>query len=197
MDLQKIVVKFFAEDPRAVKIESFIPVFHRWIQKHAVDGMLVDVADYGHLPQSPGVVLVAHEADYSMDATEGPLGLLYNRKTAAPGRLSDRIGAAFKAALGACVKLENEPEFQGRLKFKAGEALFIANDRLNAPNSEEAFQALRSDLASALSKVFPSNFDLRRDAADPRSRLTVQVSSREPVRDVALLLSRLGEAAPT
>ncbi len=192
MDLHKVAVKFFATDASAVRLDEFIPVFHRWIQKHAVEGMLIDVADYGHLPQGPGVVLVAHEADYSMDSSEGPLGLLYNRKTAEKGRLSDRIAAAFKAALGACVKLETEPEFQGRLKFKAGEALVLANDRLNAPNTEEGFQALRSDLAAALSKVFPTNFDIRRVSEDARERLSIQVTSREPVADVSSLLARLG-----
>lgn len=192
MDLHKFCVKFFAEDPSAVKLDAFIPVYHRWIQKQAVEGMLVDVADYGHLPQSPGVLLVAHEADYCMDAMEGPLGLLYNRKSASAGRLSDRITSAFRAALGACVKLENEPEFLGKLKFKAGAPVFIANDRLNAPNTEEAFQALRSDLAAALAKVFPSNFELRRASPDPRNRLTVQITSAEPVRDVSSLLARLG-----
>jgi septum formation topological specificity factor MinE len=192
LDLNKVVVKFFAERPEAVTFEEFIPVFHRWIQKHAVEGMLIDVADYGHLPQGPGVGLIAHEADYFIDTMEGPLGLLYNRKTAAEGRLSDRIAAAFKAALGACMKLETEPEFQGRLKFRAGEALVVANDRLNAPNTEEGFQALRSDLAAALSKVYPSNFDMQRISLDDRERLTIQVSSREPVPDVASLLAHLG-----
>ncbi len=192
MDLQKVVVKFFAADPASVKLDEFIPVFHRWIQKHAVDGMLIDVADSGHLPQGPGVALVAHEADYFMDTMEGPLGLLYNRKISSSGRLSDRIASAFKAALSACVKLETEPEFQGRLKFRASEALFLANDRLNAPNTDEAFQALRSDLSAALSKVYPTNVELRRVSEDPRSRLTVQVASREPVPDVTSLLARLG-----
>jgi hypothetical protein len=192
LDLQKVVVKFFAERPDAVTLEEFIPIFHRWIQKHAVEGMLIDVADYGHLPQGPGIALVAHEADYFIDRMEGPLGLLYSRKAPSTGRLSDRIAAAFKAALGACMKLETEPEFQGRLKFKAGEALFIANDRLNAPNTEEAFQALRPELAAALAKVYPGNTDLRRHTDDPRSRLTVSVSSREPLPDVSTLLSRLG-----
>ncbi|MBI3854748.1 MAG: hypothetical protein HY293_03555 [Planctomycetes bacterium] len=191
MDLHKFCVKLFAENPAAAPPEAFIPVFHRWIQKQAVEGMLVDVADYGHLPQSPGVVLVAHEADYCMDSMEGPLGLLYNRKTSAPGRLSDRIAGAFRAALGACVKLENEPEFQGKLKFRAGAAVFIANDRLNAPNTEESFQALRSDLAAALAKVYPSNFELSRISADPRARLSVQVTSADPGRDVSSLLARL------
>ena len=190
MDLHKFCVKIFVENPAAVRLDSFIPVYHRWIQKQAVEGMLVDVADYGHLPQSPGVMLVAHEADYCMDSMEGPLGLLYNRKAHAAGRLSDRIAAAFKSALGACVKLENEPEFQGKLRFKGGSAVFIANDRLNAPNTEEAFQALRSDLAAALAKVYPSNFELSRSTADPRSRLTVHITTSQP-SDAASLLARL------
>ena len=101
-----------------------------------------------HLVESDARALLLL-GEFRAGGAQGPLGLLYNRKTPAPGRLSDRIGAAFKAALGACVKLENEPEFQGKLKFKAGEALFIANDRLNAPNTEDAFEVLRSDLASA------------------------------------------------
>jgi hypothetical protein len=191
MDLHKFCVKIYAEDPGATRLDAFIPVFHRWIQKQAVEGMLIDVADYGHLPQGPGVLLVGHEADYAMDGMEGSLGMLYTRKTSVGGRLSDRIAGAFWAALGACVKLENEPEFQGRLKFDARRALFIANDRLNAPNTEEAFQALRSDLAAALAKVFPSNVELRRASSDPRSRLTVQVTSLDPVRDVSALLARL------
>jgi len=192
MDLHKIVVKFFAADAASVKLDEFIPVFHRWIQKHAVEGMLIDVADYGHLEQGPGVVLVAHEADYFMDTMEGPLGLLYNRKASSAGLLSDRIAAAFKAALGACAKLQAEPEFQGRLRFRAGEALFLANDRLRAPNNDAAFQALRSDLAAALGRIYPSAVDLRRVSADPRSRLAVHVNSREPVADVTSLLARLG-----
>jgi hypothetical protein len=191
MDLHKFCVKFFAVDPSAVRLDAFIPVYHRWIQTQAVEGMLVDVADYGHLPQGPGVVLVAHEADYIMDSMEGPLGLLYSRKTSSGGRLSDRIAQGFRAALGACVKLENEPEFQGRLKFKAGGALFIANDRLNAPNSEEGFQALRSDLGAALAKVYPSSVEIRRISTDPRARLTAEIASLDPVSDLSALLARL------
>jgi hypothetical protein len=190
MDLHKFCVKFFAENPRAVALGDVIPVYHRWIQKQAVEGLLVDVADYGHLPQSPGVMLVAHEADYCMDSMEGPLGLLYNRKTGSAGTLADRITAGFKAALGACVKLENEPEFQGKLRFTASSPIFIANDRLNAPNTEESFQALRTDLAAALARIFPSTVELRRTSTDPRSRLTVQITSSQPA-DVASLLARL------
>lgn len=190
MDLHKYCIKFFVENPDAVALGNVIPVYHRWIQKQAVEGMLVDVADYGHLPQSPGVLLVAHEADYAMDSMEGPLGLLYGRKSGPEGRLSDRIAAGFKAALGACMKLENEPEFQGKVRFKAASPIFIANDRLHAPNTEETFQALRSDLSAALARVYPSAVELRRTSADPRDRLTIQITSSQPA-DAASLLARL------
>jgi hypothetical protein len=166
-----MAVKVFVADPSAVVLETFVPVFHRWIQEHRVPGILVDVADYGHLPRSPGVVLVSHEANVAMDATEGPPGLLYTQKTALEGAFADRIKAVLKSALDACAKLEEEPEFKGALKFRRDEVLFLSNDRLAAPNTEEAFAALRPALASAF-----GTSKLSRDASDPRRRLAVQVS---------------------
>lgn len=174
MEAQKFGVKFFAEDPRAVKAEEFIPVFHRWIQTRRVEGILIDVADYSHLPEGPGVVLIGHEADYFMDASEGPLGLLYNRKQPLAGSPSERIGGAFRAALRACELLEED--FEGRLKFRRDEALFLVNDRLLAPNTEETFAAARPHLGGALASLFPGRkVDLRRMEGDPRRRFAVRV----------------------
>ena len=173
-DLQKMAVKLFAEPAARLDLRDLIPVFHRWIREHAVEGVLVDVADYSHLPQSPGVVLVAHEADWAVDAAEGPLGLLYVRKAPRPGDLRARIAGAFKAAREACVKLQSDPALGGRLKFRAAEGLFIANDRLLAPNDAATWEALRPDLQAAATEVL-GPVALARDAADPRRRLTVQV----------------------
>jgi len=192
LDLQRIVIKFFAVNPAPADPGTFIPILHRWIQTRRVEGMLVDVADYGHLPDGPGVVLIGHEADYFLDSMEGPFGLLYSRKAPLSGSLADRIRAAFRAALVACARLEEEPEFKGTLKFKAGEPLFIANDRLLAPNTEETFAALRPELEGALRSIYGgAQVALVRDARDPRSRLTVRITTSEPV-EVATLLSRIG-----
>ena len=192
MGLQKLVVKFFAENPASVKLEEFIPVFHRWIQERRVGGILVDVADYAHLPDGPGVVLVGHEADYFMDSAEGPLGLLYNRKMPLDGGGPERILAAFRAVLDGCAKLEAEPEFKGRLKFKTGEALFIINDRLAAPNSDETLAAVKPDLEAALSKLYPgARPNLGRAGSDARERFGVRIAVPEK-SDVAALLARLG-----
>jgi hypothetical protein len=145
------------------KLEDFIPVFHGWIQRKAVDGLLVDVADYSHLPNSPGVVLVGHEADRAMDLVEGPLGLLYLRKR--PGA---SMKDAWRATLDSCAKLEDD--LKGRLSFTLEDALFIANDRLAAPNDEAGWKAVEPELRA----LFPTAA-LARASSDPRERLMARI----------------------
>src|SRR5438128_6018693 len=118
VDLHKFGIKFFAAPPTEVRLAEFIPVFHRWIQNHVVEGLLIDVADYSHIVDGPGIVLVAHDGNYAMDETGGRLGLLYVRKQPLAGDLAVRLARAAEIALEACGELEGAPEFAGRLKFR-------------------------------------------------------------------------------
>ena len=79
---QRIDVRFLVSpDPRApVDLEPFIPLFHRFIQQGALEGMLIDVADYAHVPGGPGVLLVGHDVDYAIDSNRGRASLLVTRK---------------------------------------------------------------------------------------------------------------------
>ena len=70
--IQHVRVKIFARE--SVDLGAAIPVFHRWIQDRVCPEMLIDVADYRHVPNGPGVVLMGHEASYSLDNTKGRLG---------------------------------------------------------------------------------------------------------------------------
>jgi hypothetical protein len=54
VQLQKINIKFFVAEPNRVSMDSFVDVFHSWIQ--ASDGEYYDIADYGHVPAGPGIV---------------------------------------------------------------------------------------------------------------------------------------------
>lgn len=168
-ELQKFGIKVFAKGGASVELDAFIPVFHRWIREHRVPGTLVDVADYGHLPKGPGVVLVGHEADFYIDSMEGPLGLLYSRKLPQPGTFAERLRASLQVAREACAALEAEPELEGRLAFDPADLLFLSNDRLAAPNTEEAFAALRPDLEAVFGRS-----GLRRETGDPRRRLAAR-----------------------
>src|SRR4051812_9111431 len=133
MDSSKLSIKLFVADGSKLgEITDFVPVFHSWIQTHAIAGhLLIDVADYAHVHDGPGIVLVAHEANYSLDSLKGRLGLTYQRKQAINGTPSERIRVVYQNALAAAKLLED------RLSFRMDELEFKIHDRLSAPNTTE------------------------------------------------------------
>src|SRR5579871_4261961 len=137
--IQHINIKIFVKRPSSVKLSDAVPVFHRWIRDSLCPEMLIDVADYEHVHEGPGILLIAHEANYSLDQRDGRLGLLYNRKAALDGTFQDRLAQAHKAALAACDRIEQEPEFRGSLIFDRNSIEFFVNDRLLAPNTDETW----------------------------------------------------------
>ena len=87
MELQKLNVKFFVEQPNPIALTDFIEIFHSWIQ--ATDGVYHDVADYSHMQAGPGIVLVANEAHLSIDETGNRRGLLFSQKAPLDGSNQD------------------------------------------------------------------------------------------------------------
>jgi hypothetical protein len=193
MELQKLNVKFFVAEPDQVPLTTFIDIFHSWIQ--ATDGIYYDVADYSHMQAGPGVLLIAHEANISIDETSGRRGLLYNRKQLLDGSNRDRLSRVFKTALEYCRRIEEEPSLKGRIKFRANEALFLINDRLLAPNTEETFRAVRPDLEELARTMYGgADFVLEHDSQDPRKRFSVHIET--PLSfDVVELLRNLGHGS--
>ena len=172
MDLYRLGIKLFAVDPSVIRVKDFVPVFHSWIQKQCVDGhLLVDVHDYSHIQNGPGILLVAHEGNFCTDMADGKLGLAYFRKQPAGASFENQLDAALKTAQQAVALLEKEPVFKGRLRFRKDELLVIANDRLLAPNDASTFSTLKPSLA----RVFGSNAKLVHANANPKDRLTVRV----------------------
>src|SRR5438105_13367664 len=114
--MQHVHIKIFA-DRADIQIGDAITVFHQWIQDRVVPELLIDVADYKHVPDGPGVILIGHEANYSLDETDGRLGLLYNRKAAVEGKAEAVLRQAFDAALSAARHLEAAAPFAGKLHF--------------------------------------------------------------------------------
>jgi hypothetical protein len=183
--LQHVNVKIFAAGP--VDLAAAVPVFHRWIRESACEELLIDVTDYRHVLDGPGVILVGHEANYSLDNSRGRLGLLYNRKAPVSGGPQDVIEQALRSALAACRLLEDEPEFGGALAFNAGEIELTVNDRLLAPNTEESFRELKPAIERALDAVYgPGRRTIER-AGEPRERLRIAIHAGRRIRvaDVA------------
>ena len=154
--LQRFSLKLFADPASAGAPSTVIPVFHRWIQEHAVPGLLIDVADYTHLVDGPSVLLVAHEAHYALDETGGRPGLSYARKQPLEGTFGERLATAAAALITASRRLEQDTSRMtgGGVTFRTNEIEFVANDRLAAARSADTESALREALAGFGRRLF-------------------------------------------
>lgn len=174
MELQCINVKIYVEGEMGLDPERFIDLFHGWVGPQVMDEMLVDVADYTHVPNGPGVLAIGLECDYSMDKADGKWGMRYNRKAPLDGDNASRLSTSFASAAKGCEKMEKE--FEGELKFSRREFEIFVNDRALAPNTAETFAACREELESALTKVLGHDeFSLTHDE-NPRGRFRVFVT---------------------
>lgn len=151
--MDHINVKILASPGAAVDWPALIPVFHRWIQKGVFAEILpIDVADYSHVPQGPGILLIGHHAAISLDNRENRLGLLYNRKTAVAGDVAEKVRLSRDGALAAARRLSEEPELRGLLHFDESNWEIFVNDRLLAPNTAETWAKVRPELE----RLYPS-----------------------------------------
>lgn len=173
--MHHINIKIIGGTPGDIRVADAIPVFHRWIQERKLPELLIDVADYSHVPAGPGVLLIGHEANYSLDLTRNRLGLLYSRKAIAEGSSREQLAEALDHAGQACRMLESEPEFLGKLHFSGDELELTLNDRLLYPNTVETFEALEPELRSFFHDHFAGAPFLMTRAEDPRERFRVNV----------------------
>ena len=160
MNLQKINVKIYLEKGQEIPMNTFIPIFHRFIQKNLLEGMLVDVAEYTHVHEGPGVLLIAHEGNYSVDETEGRRGMLYNQKRAPAKGGEDHLKTALRRALKACEVLEKKPELAGKLKFNPSRLRIFVNDRLETSNKNRGFSELEEVIRPLFEKLSGSSIKL-------------------------------------
>lgn len=185
MDLQKLNVKVFVEPSGNVALTDFIEIFHSWIQ--ASDGVYHDVADYSHMQAGPGIVLVANDANVSIDEAGDRRGLLFSQKAPLAGSNQDKIRTVIRAALDNCHKLEAEPALKGKLRFAANEAVLSLNDRLAGENSPAAFDALKGDVEVVAKELFGGvAVSVERDS-EARRQLNWHVKSAAAIDSVQAL----------
>jgi hypothetical protein len=186
MELQHVNVKLFVDAPDET-LELLIPVFHHWIQQKPLEELLLDVADYRHVYGGPGVVLIGHEANYSLDNTDNRLGLLYNRKTPLEGTNQDRLKQATLSALGALQRLEAEPKLKGKIRFDGRKMELFINDRLLAPNVPETRAAFEPELKAFGAALFAGSDYTASYEEDPRRRFGAMLQVAQPITAERLL----------
>jgi hypothetical protein len=186
MKATKFQVKIYAKSGD-IELEKLIPVFHDWIREKKIpDELLIDVADYAHVPQGPGVVLIGHQSDYYLDVADDRPGLLYSRKRGFDGDLQAGVDDAFRRALQACRLLEEEDRLG--FEFSTAELLFRVQDRLRAPNEDTTYDAYKPALEKAANAFFGSAPSLER-LGGPREPFAVRIDTGSAA-SVAEALSR-------
>ena len=192
VELQHINVKLLLKYSSDLSLDAVVPILHGWIQEQAFDELLIDVADYQHVKDGPGVVLIGHEADYSLDNTDGRLGVRYNRKAPFAGSNLDRLIQATRSALLACQRLEQDEIPNGKFAFNGHAIELAVNDRLIAPNSEETRLALDPELRAFLVKLFAGTKYSLSYETDPRRLFGATVHSERAFSTEELLQNLSG-----
>ena len=178
MQFQHINVKIFVDGELGVPLARFIEVFHGWVAGQAFDEMLIDVADYRHVPDGPGVVMVGLESDWSIDQTGGRFGLRYNRKAALEGTNDDRFRHALRQAAKVCAMLEEK--FAG-LRFSRTEFELFVNDRALAPHTPEGVESFKIAIGSFLKNSLGQAKFEATFPTDPRSLVGAIVRLPAPI----------------
>lgn len=187
MNLQHVNVKLMLDSPADADLAALIPIFHAWIQGQVFEELLLDVADYRHVPAGPGVVLIGHQANYSVDNTDNRLGVRYNRKAELDGQNQDRLEQAMRAAVIACQRLEAEATVAGKFHFNGRELEIFINDRLLAPNSEPTFAEARPDLQRFAERLFGGPQYSLTHNPDPRKLFGVSIKASDSFSLTTLL----------
>ncbi len=171
MDATKLQIKLYADNLAESDIEQFVVVFHRWIRESVLDELMIDVADYTHVPEGPGILFVGHGSDYFVEVgPENRPGLLYSRKRALPEG-AKIVEDSLRRALNAAKLLSQEGP---KPSFGTSEILIRIPDRLHVTNDDAAFDAVKGEVAAALSEVFDGKqFELVREG-DAREPLTIR-----------------------
>ena len=174
IELQHINIKLYLNDKDA-DLAPVIPIFHSWIQDQIFEELLIDVADYRHVHHGPGLMLIGHEADYSLDQTSGVLGLRYNRKVPLAGTNLERLTQATRATLVAAQRLEIDTGLNGKLNFNGQDIQLLVNDRLLAPNDETTRDSVKPDFQACASKLFDNSGYSLSFETDPRHLLSATI----------------------
>jgi len=186
---KRIGAKVFASEPeKPVDHHAFIAVFHGFIREKGVEGLLLDVADYAHVPEGPGVVLIGHDVDYGIDQTGGRAGLLAVKKRIEGGELAPRLADAARLSLACARAVEQDGSTGVTFAPAAIEIQFI--DRLAHGNSDAGFASVKAELEALAKRVFGDGGQVERaDADDPRRPLAARLSG--DAADLDSLIGRL------
>jgi len=184
---ERLQLKLYLEPSEHFELEALIPVFHRFIREQLIKELMIDVVDYSHVPDGPGVVLIGHAADYYVGALDGAYGLVYSRKRGGPGP-EGRLEDALRRLINAARVLEQEGGL--KLRFKSGQLGLRLTDRLHAPNDDATFAETKAEVLALFGRIYGGEIGVERLPAS-KEPLSLRISA-ESAPSLEALLEKLG-----
>ena len=183
---QRLAVRF----PLRTRIEDLEPaitVFHRCIQRGWLEGRLIDVADYRHVPAGPGVMLVGHDVEYALSHESLSLTRKRSSDDDAATQLTDLVRMAAVAVEAFA--------YDGTLQVDAdlGRATVTLLDRalVHAIDGEPG-EVLADAVAPALEAAWGTRPRVRTTRTDDARRAPTAVADAAQDAAAADVLERLG-----
>ncbi|HEY3665130.1 MAG TPA: hypothetical protein VGL19_03980 [Polyangiaceae bacterium] len=190
---ERLQLKLFLEPSTHFELEALIPVFHRFIRDQVIKELLIDVVDYSHVPNGPGVVLIGHFADYYVGALDGAYGLVYSLKRGGPA-VEPRLSDSLRRVVNVARLLEQESGLN--LRFKSGELSLRLTDRLHAPNDDAAFASAKTEVESLFGRIYGGTVLVQR-LPETRGPLGLSIKASASPALEALLEKLGGPPGPT
>lgn len=167
---------FEALFPELLGKDSLPQLLHSFIQEQAIPGhLLLDVHDYRHVPEGPGLLLVAYEGIFGVaERPDNGVTVSYTRRRPQPGySLRDLLQLGFSQPLELARRISwRSPE---QSPPEPAEIVFFSHDRLLAPNDDATRAALRACLKEFLTPVLGRRPDFQAsEKPDPRDRLQLK-----------------------
>ncbi len=179
--LQRLDIKLYLTlEPGLTQDEVWtrlIAVFGRW--RHDESEELIDLQDYAHVPNGPGIVLVSKRWVLSIDWSDGQAGILLPMRRGLEGTLSERFARATRVLLEKATRLLAEEELEEVMKPRCGELSIAVNDRVLYPDPDAADAELRPEVEKLITKLYAgASCELER-ASDSDSRLKYRARAQD------------------
>jgi hypothetical protein len=184
---ERLQLKLYLEPSEHFEVEALIPEFHRFIRDQLIKELLIDVVDYSHVPDGPGVVLIGHGADFYVGTLDGAYGLVYSRKRGGPGP-DGRLEDALRRLIDTARLLEQENGL--KLRFRTNQLSLRLTDRLHAPNDDATFAATKAEVEALFARVYGADVAVERLPASKEPLCLRIEASNSP--SLEALLERLG-----
>ncbi len=155
--LQKYDLKLGLDVPAEIGqdgiCDRLLAVFGRWRDDTGEE--VIDLQDYSHVTNGPGVVLVSKRWVLSVDWADAQPGVLLSTRRKLSGANSEeRLIAAARLLLEKTIRLLGEPELRDAARANASELSIAINDRVLSPKSEENDAAIRPAVAALLDRLY-------------------------------------------